>query len=135
MLPEVLVPAEGSRHRRSRRDWFVDGVFFLLALLGGALVFASVDKQEDLSDALIFVDVTAGLIGCGLLWVRRRWPVHVAVVLALMGAFSAFSAGAGAVALFTVAVHRRFSIVAAVMITMNTSEIHSGSASFGWMRM
>ncbi len=40
--------------------------------------------------------------------------MHVAVVLALMGAFSAFSAGAGAVALFTVAVHRRFSIVAAV---------------------
>jgi signal transduction histidine kinase len=114
MLPEVLVPAEGSRHRRSRRDWFVDTVFFLLALMAGALVFGSVDKREDLPEALIFVDVTAGLIGCGLLWVRRRWPVHVAVVLALMGAFSAFAAGAGAVALFTVAVHRRFSVVAAV---------------------
>ena len=116
MLPEVLVPAEGSRHRRSRRDWFVDTVFFLLALLIGALVFGNVDKQEDLPEALIFVDVTAGLIGCGLLWVRRRWPVHVAVVLALMGAFSAFAAGAGAVALFTVAVHRRFSVVAAVTV-------------------
>src|SRR4051794_29714109 len=115
MLPEVLVPAEASsRHQRSRRDWFVDSVFFLLALLIGALVLGNVDKQENPSEALLFVDITAGLIGCGLLWVRRRWPVHVAVVLALMGAFSAFSAGAGAVALFTVAVHRRFSIVAAV---------------------
>ena len=38
----------------------------------------------------------------------------MAVVLALMGAFSAFASGAGAVALFTVAVHRRFSVVAAV---------------------
>src|SRR3954465_5321536 len=96
MLPEVLVPAEGSRHRRSRRDWFVDSVFFLLALLIGALVLGNAAKQENPSEALLFVDITAGLIGCGLLWVRRRWPVHVAVVLALMGAFSAFSAGAGA---------------------------------------
>src|SRR3954454_15240318 len=116
MLPEVLVPAEGSRHRRSRRDWFVDSVFFLLALLIGVLVLGYVDKQENPSEALLFVDITAGLIGCGLLWVRRRWPVHVAVVLALMGAFSAFSAGAGAVALFPVAVHRRFAVVAAVTV-------------------
>jgi len=114
MLPEVLVPAEGSRRRRSRRDWFVDTVFFLFALAGGALVLGSVDQREDLPEAVVFLDLAAGLIGCCLLWVRRRWPVHVAVVLALMGAFSAFSSGAGAVALFTVAVHRRFSVVAAV---------------------
>src|SRR3954452_16398157 len=117
MLPEVLVPAEASsRHQRSRRDWFVDSVFFLLALLIGALVLGNVDKQEKPADALLFVDIAAGLIGCGVLWVRRRWPVHVAVVLALMGAFSAFSAGPGAVAMFTVAVHRRFSVVAAVTV-------------------
>ncbi len=48
MLPEVLVPAEGARHRRSRRDWFVDSVFFLLALLIGALVLGNVDQHEDL---------------------------------------------------------------------------------------
>jgi signal transduction histidine kinase len=114
MLPEVLVPAEGSRHRRSRRDWLVDSTFFVVALLIGALVLGNVDKREDLPEGFILLDLAAGLIGCGLLWVRRRWPVHVAVVLALMGAFSAFASGAGAVALFTVAVHRRFSVVAAV---------------------
>src|SRR4051794_30059527 len=85
MLPEVLVPAEATRHRRSRRDWFVDSVFFVLALLIGALVLGSVDKREDLPEGLVVIDVAAGLIGCGLLWVRRRWPVHVAVVLGLMG--------------------------------------------------
>src|SRR5678815_605462 len=101
MLPEVLVPAEGSRHRRSRRDWFVDTVFFLLALLIGALVLGNVDKQDDPPQWLILLDLGAGLVGCCLLWWRRRWPVHIAVALALMGAFSAFSSGAGAIALFT----------------------------------
>jgi len=114
MLPEVLVPAEGSRHRRSRRDWFVDSVFFLLALLIGAAVLGNVNQQEDPPEWLNLLDLGAGLIGCCLLWFRRRWPVQIAVVLALMGAFSAFASGAGAIALFTVAVHRRFSVVAAV---------------------
>src|SRR3954463_2805572 len=108
MLPEVLVPPEGSRHRRSRRDWFVDTAFFLLALLIGALVLGSVEETEDLPEWVVFVDLVVGFAGCCLLWWRRRWPVHVAVVLALLGGFSSFSAAAGALALFTVAVHRRF---------------------------
>jgi signal transduction histidine kinase len=114
MLPEVLVPAEGSRRRRSRRDWFVDTVFFLLALAGGALLLGGVESTEDMPDWLTFLDLCAGLIGCVLLWWRRRWPVHVAVALALVGGFSAFSGAAGALALFTVAVHRRFAVVVAV---------------------
>ena len=61
MLPEVLVPPEGSRHRRSRRDWFVDSVFFLLALLIGTLVLGNVEQREDLPGALIFLDLAAGL--------------------------------------------------------------------------
>jgi signal transduction histidine kinase len=114
MLPEVLVPEEGSRHRRSRRDWFVDSVFFLLALGGGALLLGGVESTEDMPEWLTFLDLSAGLIGCVLLWWRRRWPVHVAVALALIGGFSAFSGAAGALALFTVAVHRRFAVVVAV---------------------
>ena len=118
MLPEVLVPAEAdadaTRPRRSRRDWIVDSAFFVIALLLGALVFGNVEETENLPDALVVADLVGGLIGCCLLWWRRRWPVHVAVVLALLGAFSSFSSGAGALALFTVAVHRRFAVVAAV---------------------
>src|SRR4051794_29922145 len=115
MLPEVLVPAEASsRHKRSRRDWLVDGTFFAMALLIGAFLLGNVEKREDLPEALIFADLVAGLIGCVLLWWRRRWPVHIAVALALVGGFSAFSGAAGAIALFTVAVHRRFAVVVAV---------------------
>jgi signal transduction histidine kinase len=115
MLPEeVIVPADAARHRRTRRDWFVDSTFFVLALVIGAFVLGNVEKREDLPEWVIFVDLVAGLAGCMLLWWRRRWPVHVAVVLALLGGFSAFSSAAGGLALFTVAVHRRFAVVAAV---------------------
>ena len=120
MLPEVLVPveADAAPARRSRRDRVVDSAFILIALLGGALVYGNVENSEkSLPEALLFADLVAGLIACGLLWWRRRWPVHVAVVLALIGAFSSFSSVAGALALFTVAVHRRFSVVAAVPTT------------------
>jgi signal transduction histidine kinase len=114
MLPEVIVPADASESRRSRRDWLVDGTFFVLALFGGALVLGSIESREHLPGWVIFLDLVAGLFGCVLLWWRRRWPVHVAVVLALLGGFSAFSSVAGGLALFTVAVHRRFAVVAAV---------------------
>jgi signal transduction histidine kinase len=112
MLPEVIVPAEATRPRRSRRDWFVDSTFFAIALLGGALLLGSVDERHTPPEWLVFLDFFAGFIGCCLLWVRRRWPVHVAVALALIGGFSVFSSVAGALALFTVAVHRRFAVVA-----------------------
>ena len=116
MLPEVLVPAaaDAARTRRSRRDWIVDSAFFAIALLVGTFLYANVEETEHLSDALLAADLAGGLIGCGLLWWRRRWPVHVAIAIALLGAFSSFSSGAGALALFTVAVHRRFAVVAAV---------------------
>jgi signal transduction histidine kinase len=116
MLPEVLVPADPdvARPKRSRRDWLVDATFFAFALLAGSLVLGNVVKEEDLAPGLVFADLASGLVACCLLWVRRRWPVHVAVAVALIGSFSSFSAGAAIITLFTVAVHRRFPVVAAV---------------------
>ena len=116
MLPEVLVPAEpdAARPTRSRRDWLVDGTFVVLALFLGALVFGNVEQREDLSDGFLFLDGVAGLAACTLLFWRRRWPVHVAIAIGLISAFSSFASGAALLSLFTVAVHRRLAVVAAV---------------------
>ncbi|MDP9136434.1 MAG: two-component sensor histidine kinase, partial [Actinomycetota bacterium] len=81
MLPEVLVPTDDrdvARAKRSRRDWIVDGTFFAFALLAGAVVLGNTARIDDMSDAFVVVDLAAGLVACGLLWVRRRRPVHVA---------------------------------------------------------
>jgi signal transduction histidine kinase len=50
--------------------------------------------------------VVAGALGCAALWLRRRWPVGLAVALVALSAFSELVAVAMVVALFTVAVHR-----------------------------
>jgi signal transduction histidine kinase len=118
LLPAVLVPPDAdpdaTRLRRSTRDWIVDVAAFLLALAFGTAFFFADAPQEGVAGALVFWDLVFGVIACLLLWVRRRWPVGVALAMIPIGTFSAFAGAAGLVALFTVAVHRRFAVVAMV---------------------
>jgi signal transduction histidine kinase len=119
LLPAMLVPpSEGAdpdgTSRRSTRDWIVDVAFFAIALLAGSAGFRTEGAQADLSSGLQTADLVCGLLACVLLWGRRRWPVGIAVVVVSLGAVSTFALPAGFLALFTVAVHRRFTLVAGV---------------------
>jgi signal transduction histidine kinase len=98
--------------RRSVRDWSVDVFLFLITLAVGVMLLGeSTLRDEPPSDTLVFADLAVGSIGCLLLWGRRRWPVAVAVITALIGAFSAMSGVAVLIGLFTVAVHRTWRTV------------------------
>lgn len=101
--------------RRSGRDWVVDVTAFVLTL-GIGLVGFGVEllKPVPLPAGVLAVDLVLGVAACLALWTRRRWPVGLAVVLAVAAAFSAVAGGAALFALFTVAVHRRWPTVAAV---------------------
>jgi signal transduction histidine kinase len=115
-VPGGLFPPEDPSSRgpakRSARDWTVDVSAFLLAvLLGLQFLDSSLGaSSEDVSAAAVTVDVVLGGIGCLLLWLRRRWPVGVAIAMMPIAALSAFSTVAVLLAVFTVAVHRRTSI-------------------------
>ncbi|MDT0277061.1 sensor histidine kinase [Blastococcus goldschmidtiae] len=117
LLADSLSPGaddDGERRpvRRSVRDWLVDVAVFLVAVgLGLLLLFESSARPQPPSDGVLVADLVLGLIGCLLLWGRRRRPVAVAAVLALVGAFSATSGVAVLIALFTVAVHRTWRTV------------------------
>jgi signal transduction histidine kinase len=109
LLPGVLVPdPDRDPRRRSTRDWIVDVACFLIAVVGGFLIFAeSVDRM---SDTLQFYDLVGGALASLALWWRRRWPVGVALVVLALNTFSVSASIAGAIVLFTVAVHRRAAV-------------------------
>jgi signal transduction histidine kinase len=108
--------ATASTPRRSLRDWLVDTGLFLLAAAysvvtaGARLRAAALPEPAWLFD----LDQVAGALGCAALWLRRRWPVELAMVLVALSAFSELVAGAMVVALFTVAIHRPTRTTAAV---------------------
>jgi signal transduction histidine kinase len=116
LLPALLAAdAPEGRVRRSARDWAIDVLCFLLAVgFGVFMLYATGHGAKPTPHPPRVPDVILGAAGCLLLWVRRRWPVPIAVALAVSGLFSVTSTGAAAIFVFTVAVHRRFRTVALV---------------------
>jgi signal transduction histidine kinase len=119
LLPAVLVADPDAPHavRRSTRDWIVDTVCFTLGL--GFTLLVTVDLTRPRQTVvpqwsgtpmwLVWADFAVGLLLAGALWWRRRWPASLPFTLfTVSGAISAF------ILLFTVAVHRRFAVTAAV---------------------
>ena len=112
LLPSVLVP-EHAGSKRTTRDWIVDVMCFLAAVVLGAIAFATshddtAQHVRDYADWFVMWDVVAGIAACGAVWLRRRWPLGLAISLTLLAVVSSAASGAAAVALFTLAVHRPF---------------------------
>lgn len=94
---------------RTRRDWLVDSVLFVLAIgLGAAPLVKS--TQHGLSGALVAVDAICGVALCLALWARRRWPFALGLVSLPIAAVSSFAGPAGIVILYTVAAYRRWQL-------------------------
>ncbi|MFI0806963.1 sensor histidine kinase [Streptomyces echinatus] len=104
--------APGRRPRRTARDWVVDFFCFLLAVGIGLAAAQSLSEETGLPRSLAILDQTLGALSCGAVWLRRRWPVGLAVAMIPVGLLSNSSGGASMVALFTLAVHRPFRYVA-----------------------
>lgn len=88
--------------RRTTGDWLADTGFFLFAT-GFSVLTADAVMPGDMSERAFFLDQLVGSLACAAVFLRRRWPVHLAVVLLLAGMLSHFVTGATMVALFTVA--------------------------------
>ncbi|MFE3138130.1 sensor histidine kinase [Streptomyces scopuliridis] len=122
LLPSEMIDPRGPelpgdrgrvRPRRTVRDWVIDTLMFLLAATIGLIALEAGEKAGN-SEGVVLVDMIAGMLACCALWTRRRWPVGLALVLGVVSAVAPVSGGAAVVALFCVAVHRPFRVVAAV---------------------
>jgi hypothetical protein len=100
--------ASSAVPRRRPRDWVVDTLLFLFAVLVWLVTAgARLEASTEVEPAWLFdLDQLAGALGCLGLWLRRRWPVGLALALVALSTFSETVAGAMVVALFTVAIHR-----------------------------
>ncbi|MFH8842432.1 sensor histidine kinase [Streptomyces sp. NPDC017868] len=113
LFPSHLVAPAGNgaaRPRRTVRDWIVDTSLFLLAAFVGLL--AADASAQYTSGTVSLLDQLAGAAACCALWLRRRWPVGLAVGLCLVSAVAPVAAGAVLASLFSVAVRRPFREVA-----------------------
>jgi signal transduction histidine kinase len=109
LLPGILVPdPDRDSRKRSTRDWLVDLTCFLFAVIGGFLVFA--ESADRMSETLQFYDLVGGALASLALWWRRRWPVGVGLFVLALNTYAVSASIAGAIALFTVAVHRRAAV-------------------------
>ncbi|MBD0748038.1 sensor histidine kinase [Streptomyces sp. CBMA152] len=107
---------EKSRPRRTVRDWVVDTLAFLAALLVGLLAADSMNSTAGYSDSpLQAVDLLVGAAACGAVWLRRRHPVGLASALVVVTVGAPAAVGALLVALFSLAVHRPLKPAVAVV--------------------
>ncbi|MBX9396677.1 sensor histidine kinase [Streptomyces sp. TRM72054] len=118
LFPSALIHAldpdagrPGRRPRRTARDWLVDFSCFFVAIFVGLLAADSM-TPENTPRALLVVDQWLGALSCAAVWLRRRWPVGLAIAMIPVGFISNTAGGVGLVALFTLAVHRPFRYVA-----------------------
>ncbi|GAQ63800.1 sensor histidine kinase [Streptomyces scabiei] len=101
-----------ARPARTARDWAVDFTCFLLAVFIGLLGVETVRNETGLPQTFAVLDQLLGALACAAVWLRRRWPVGLAVAMVPVCFVSNTAGGAGLVALFTLTVHRPFRYVA-----------------------
>ncbi|MEV3856900.1 histidine kinase [Streptomyces sp. NPDC050095] len=111
---ELDLDSEGrpGRRRRTARDWIVDFSCFLIAVCVGMVAADQLDQNEHISHDVAVLDQLIGVLACAALWLRRRWPLGLALVMVPISLLSDSAGGAVAISIFTLAVHRPFRYVA-----------------------
>src|SRR5580698_3141642 len=105
---------------RSRRDWIVDSVLFLLAAVL-AITSAMSSARQGLDGPLLVIDAIGAAMACLALWWRRRWPLGVGLAVVAVLMVSPAAGLAGVVTLYSVAAYRRWQLaclVAGVQIVL-----------------
>lgn len=91
--------------RRSRRDWIVDSIVFMLAVLLGLWTYSDGEK-DPVNSGLLALDFYSGMALCLALWFRRRWPVQLALIAAVISIYSDAASGPTLVLIMTVAIYK-----------------------------
>ncbi|MEV6600903.1 histidine kinase [Actinoplanes sp. NPDC051346] len=125
LLPAVLRDeADAPPSPRTMRDWLIDILCFVLSIGWTLLVTVDLLRPTPVvilefgytPDWMVWSDLPVGVAFSVALWWRRRWPVHLAVAAMVCATASITITIAALVAMFSVAVHRRFAVTAVVTV-------------------
>jgi signal transduction histidine kinase len=108
--------------RRSRRDWLADIGVFLFAVVYALVWSAILNEDPNLPRQALATEQAVAAVGCAALWLRRRWPVALALGLVPLATYTDLVDGAQLVALFTVALHRPLKVALAAAAARILSE-------------
>ncbi|OZC53471.1 hypothetical protein CH286_00605 [Rhodococcus sp. WWJCD1] len=98
---------------RKHRDRAWDVAAIVFALL---LVLSVAAGTEGMTTTRTVVSIVVGVLGAVLLWWRRRWPIEIAVALAVCAVLTDAVGGAELVAVFTVASRKSWRVTTAVVV-------------------
>ncbi len=111
-----MKPASSTTTGSRARNIVVDVSVFVISALVAVIAATSSLDSGTISDERLLLSTAVLLPTLVLMWWRRRWPVHVALLLLVPAALTDFVGGATTIAVFTVAVHRPFRVALAVAV-------------------
>lgn len=97
--------------KRRERVWDLAAIAFALLL-----VLSVAAGTEGMTTTRTIVSIVVGVLGAVLLWWRRRWPIEIAVALAVGAVLTDAVGGAELVAVYTVASRKTWRITIAVVV-------------------
>lgn len=114
--------------RLTPRDRVVDVACVVIAFLVGLISVGDAEPPPRIGPLPYWLDLSLCIAGALSLLLRRRWPIGLAVVMIVASTLVPSLGGAGGLALFTVAVHRR----PAVSLTLGAVSMASCMLQF-WL--
>ncbi|GIG66711.1 sensor histidine kinase [Phytomonospora endophytica] len=115
LAPPLDADGEGGPGPRTSRDWALDvGCLVVAAAVAVLALTGDLVSVPPAPGWAFAADAAGATAACAALWFRRGWPVPVGVVTVLASAVAPAAAIAAGVAMYTVALYRRFPLAAAV---------------------
>ncbi|MCM4082857.1 sensor histidine kinase [Paractinoplanes hotanensis] len=111
LLFALLVPGPPGNRPAVVRDRTADFLALLIALFYGAIMVPLGDATSSQAAIPWQADVAIGVACLPALLLRRRWPLGLCLALLPLGAISVMATGPILVALFTVAIRRRATLM------------------------
>ena len=121
LLFALLVPGPPGSRLAVVRDRTADVLALLIALFYGAIMVPLGDATSSHAAIPWQADVAIGVACLPALLLRRRWPLGLCLALLPLGAISVMATGPILVALFTVAIRRRATLM------LGLAAIHVGT--------